>query len=753
MSIGSFMKDATATAAHPGGEGGLLTGARNDVAKTSRKLAQKWGLILAIVGLITALSIVVSSNLAPRYKATAKILIDPKSSRVLSEAPALLPALVLDRESIESEMQVLTSRRLAMQVVSNLNLENVHYFNPESSSGFDPIGSLRQWLRSLLGSFKPATEDLDAGAVTRAKVVDALQEKVDVYREGQSRVVGIDVESDSPTRSAEIANTIIELYLTDQLSNKFAQRKRITDWLEERLKALKESAATSEMAADEFRRKAGLFETKNEFGRPDRIDTQQLAKLSLALVDARAERATAEGRLRSLERGGGSTVSSESINEVISSPVISTLRGQEVRVRQRLADLETEFGPRHPEIIAAKAELKGVQDHIRLEIGRIVESLRRDVNRAQVREGELARAVDQLKADTADQNAKQIRLNAMVREADANQKILEEFLSRAKETSAVQALSEPDARVISYAEPPILPSFPKKFQIVALSFLGSLAAACGLVLLLDSLKRGFRTEEEVEHALGLRVIAVVPQIPRRDKEATSQSLLEYLDKHPTPGFNEAILGLRNALLTSGEGKPPRSLLFTSSLPHEGKSTIASSFARFIAEHGARVILVATDFRRPSIGHILGLKEGKGLTDYLAGQAGLTDILKRDQRSSLTVITSGSRRSSDHGLVDQGRMKELIDTLSAQYDTIILDSAPALVVTDAIALCSLVEQTLIVTRWDNTWQEDVIKTVRKLRQARACVTGIVLNNVNISRYAMYAYGNSKAYLQGYTRYYS
>jgi polysaccharide biosynthesis transport protein len=99
----------------------------------------------------------------------------------------------------------------------------------------------------------------------------------------QSRVVGIDVESDCPTRSAEIANTIIELYLTDQLSNKFAQRKRITDWLEERLKTLKESAATSEMAADEFRRKAGLFETKNEFGRPDRIDTQQLAKLSLAL--------------------------------------------------------------------------------------------------------------------------------------------------------------------------------------------------------------------------------------------------------------------------------------------------------------------------------------------------------------------------------------------------------------------------------------------------------------------------------------
>ena len=242
-------------------------------------------------------------------------------------------------------------------------------------------------------------------------MIDDFVKKVYVQREGQSRVIGVSAETKSPIKSAQIANTLSELYFLDHIENQFAQRKRMANWLDERLTEFRSAASASQKAVEDYRREAGLFSSRDEAGRTERIDTQQLTQISSQLIQARSDRAALEARLRTVERvdrSGGADL--ESVPEVIANPVIGNLRSQEARVQQRTADLETEFGPRHPSMIASKSELQDIRANIRREIGRVLASLRNEVTRARARENVLQETYKELEARTAVQNSREIKL-------------------------------------------------------------------------------------------------------------------------------------------------------------------------------------------------------------------------------------------------------------------------------------------------------------------------------------------------------
>ena len=732
----------------------MFASQRDDFLRSLGHIKRRWRLVLAIVVAVVLATTVIVFQMPPRYTAQAKILIDPRSARFLEEQTPVMPGMLVDRESIESEIQIITSRQLAARLVDRLNLiENPEFNSALETPSIVNVGALtaqiRAYLERTLGAGGSAEDDsgIDPKARIRSKVIDAFAKSLSAVREGQSRVITVSMTAKNPVQAAEIANAVSEYYLVDHLDNKLAQRRRTSRWLEQRLAELKTAVAASDRAVEDYRRASGLFQTQDDFGRVQRLDTQQLTKISAELIDARADRTHLEAKLREAEgaRPGGQ----EDVPEVISSNVVAQLRAQETRVTQRIADLQSDYGPRHPRLIAAENELVEIRTNIKKEIRRIVAGMRNEVARARARESALESAVKQLERKTADQNSRQIRLNELAREAEANQQILEQFMAQTKQIAARQALQEPDSRIIAYAEPPVTPSWPKKQLILLVASLGALLLGSALVLFLERVNSAVRTESDVEEATGLRVVGVIPSMGRRRSGA---SLTRAIVKHPSSNFAEAMRSVHTSLLMDPSGTPPKSILFTSAYPGEGKSTVAACFARAVADQGLRVAIIDADLRRPQIAKIFGLSDKPGLTDLLTRQASLQDILHAETGATLCVIPSGSKKSAAGNLLAGDGLAPLIAKLGEHFDLIVVDTPPILVVSDALVVSRHVDSTAMIVRWNDTGREDVLKGVRQLREIGANIRGIILNAVKMRDYAGYSYGKPNAYMRAYSRYY-
>jgi exopolysaccharide transport family protein len=732
----------------------MFVAQRDDVVRSLGHIKRRWRLVLAIVGAAAVITTIILFQVSPRYTAHAKILVDPRSARFLEEQTPVMPGMLVDRESIESEIQIITSRQLAAQLVDRLNLIESPEFNPTlTTSSFINFSAWKAQVRSFLeatfgvGGTTEAESGIDPRARVRSQVIDAFSRSLSVVREGQSRVITVSMTAKNPVQAAEIANAVSEYYLVDHLDNKLAQRRRTAKWLEQRLAELKAAVAASDRAVEDYRRATGLFQTQDDFGRVQRLDTQQLTKVSAELIDARADLTHLEAKLREAE--ASRSRGQEDVPEVISSNVIAQLRAQETRVTQRIADLQSDYGPRHPRLIAAENELVEIRTNIKKEISRIIAGIRNEVARARARESALENAVKQLERKTADQNSRQIRLNELARETEANQQILEQFMSQTKQIAARQALQEPDSRIIAYAEPPVVPSWPKKQLILLVASLGALLLGSALVLFLERVNSAVRSEADVEEVTGLRVVGVIPSMGRRRSGA---SLTREIVKHPSSHFAEAMRSVHTSLLMDPSGTPPKSILFTSAYPGEGKSTVAACFSRAVADQGLRVVIIDADLRRPQISKIFGLSEKPGLADLLRRQASIQDVLRADKGATLCVIPAGDRKPGPANILAGDELAPLLAKLADHFDLVVVDTPPVLVVPDALLVCRHVDSTAMIVRWNDTGREDVVKGVRQLREVGANIRGIVLNAVKMRAYAGYAYGKPSAYMRGYSRYY-
>jgi capsular exopolysaccharide synthesis family protein len=741
----------------------LVFSRRDELREGMKRLWRRRWLIATITFLGTAASGVVTLTMTPKYTSTAQLLVDPRGARQFQTDAPVLPSLLVDRESIESEIQILGSRRLVGTLVDRLKLVEDPEFNPTLAakpSGFRRffagyMASARDWLRSITRTTDGTAVGLDPASVTRANTVDGVAKSLSITREGQSRVLSISVTSRDPVRAAEMANTLAELYLLDHLDNRLEQKKRVTNWLETRLNELRTAAIASERTTQEYRREAGLFETRTETGSTERIDTQQLTQLSSELIRAQTDRMALEAKLREVEAARGPD-GHEAVPEVLNSPVIASLRTQEVRVKQRNADLENEYGARHPRMVAARGELEEIRSNIGKEVAKTIEGLRNEVRRARAREAAVQSSLRELERKTADQNARQVNLNELVRENDANQRILQQFLEQTKELSAKQALDEPDARIIANAEPPTTPSFPKKTVLVALALLGSLSTAGGLALLLERIYSRFRTREDVEMVLGLPTLVAVPAVLPREfqsaKRRVSGKSARILSEAPME-FVEALNNLHVAMLSRGPGEIEGSTLFTSAFPGEGKSTLAAAFARTLARHEKRVVLIDCDVRKPEVASMFGIKPHPGVSEVLFGKATAEVVVQSDPGSSMHIISAGLALKQSGRALSQDNLLPLLEKLSSQYDAVILDAGPVLLAPDAALLSRYVTRTVLVVRWNATSQQDVHRCMKMLIEAKGNIAGVILNHVDVNKYAFDAYNAAGAYLRAYRKYYA
>jgi capsular exopolysaccharide synthesis family protein len=269
-----------------------------------------------------------------------------------------------------------------------------------------------------------------------------------------------------------------------------------------------------------------------------------------------------------------------------------------------------------------------------------------------------------------------------------------------------------------------------------------------LVHLLELADGTFRSGEDVRACLGLRCLALIPEIGRRMRGRGQ--LFDYALDKPLSPFAEQIRALRAALWV-GRARP-RIVAFTAARPSEGKTTVTLALARLAALCGERVVAVDCDVRQPSMGRMLGIDGGAGLIDCLQGRATLADVIRRDSATGLAVVPAGLLREDALALFMSGTMATLLQQLRQDYDLILLDAPPAHAMTDARVIAGMAEATVLCVRWHSTPFGVVRDALGLLEEAQASVAGVTLTRVDVRAHARSGFADAEVYHPRYGGYF-
>jgi capsular exopolysaccharide synthesis family protein len=737
-----------------------------DVLRVMR--TRKWTIMVTAVVVVAAVALMVSS-MTPLYRATSYVMIDPKQSNV-TNTNAVVGDLSTDSASIENQVQVLRSRSLAGTVVDKLTLMGaVDLINPPPPEGstlgekLDPANLLgpdwfgAEWFKAenwawlswdslkanalalLRTEEAPPAEAPPPGSPDlRNMYIDILLGNLTVTAQGRSTAIALTYQSEVPENAALIANAFANAYVENQVSVKSAVTQNASEWLADRLKELSAQTQASERTVELYKAEKNLTDTSAPGGAPGTtILQQQLSALNLQLINAQSDLAQQEAKYNqmvSLRESGRSA----DVSQVVASPLISQLRQQEVELTRQEAELSTKYGPLHPRIVDLQSQKENLDGKIDEEVRRVIETVQSDVNVARARVRSLQTSLADLTNRSQGENLSRVKLSELSSAAASNRAVFEAFLSRFKEIEGSDAIQAPDARVISQATLPKSPSFPNKTMFLGAAVPGGLVLGLLLAMLSESLGKGFRTQEQVERILSLPVLAALPEVSGSSR--TRRRAADRVINKPMSSFAEAVRGLQLGLVLNG--KPPKVVVVTSSVPSEGKTTVAMSLARLAARSLPRVVLLDADLRQPSVVKAMNIAHPKfGLTEALTGTP-VEECLFKDPISDVLVLPA-RRLSNPSDVLASARLAGVIERLSASSDLLVIDSPPLLATNDARILAQFADAVLFVVRWERTSREAAQHALRSLTDAMAPVAGVVFSRADWEQFHYYNYGDRES----------
>lgn len=734
-------------------------------------LRRQYALILFVAALAVVISLIYLRVTPPSYTAQVKVLFgSPKAQFVQQQS--LLVESPLDVTQLASQIEILKSKSIAASVVNQINLAD----DPDFNASAQPL----QKLLSIFGgtsSAAPAKHDDKTDAEAKDRLITAFQDKLQVSRVGMSNAIEIGYSSRSPQRAAQVANAIANTYIADQLNAKFEANRNAASWLQERLRELGQQALTAERAVNAFKAQNNIVAVG---GRP--IDEQQVTDLNGRLVAARAQTSDALARLdryqiilRQNEANNANASLDASVSDALSSPIINNLRQQYLELSRRETDWSARFGRDHLAVVNLRTRMRDLRTSILDEVRRLSETARSDHEVAKQRQEEIEKQLAQAVSQSRTTNSAEATMRELETSAKSYRSLYESFLQRYM--GAVQQESFPitEARVISPASPPQNKSKPKSILVIAFGLLGGLVLGTGLALLRDMMDRVFRTSAQVEATLHMPCISLIPLL--KDVEPKQlQSRHEHTDRTSDQGtivrragvywaasemplsrFAESIRSIKLAVDLNVTNSSNKVVGITSSLPNEGKSTIAAALAQLMAHAGANVIVVDCDLRNPSLSRNLAPHANVGLIEVISGRCPLDQAICKDPKTNLAFLPTVKKQPLFHTseMLSAPTTKQLFDHLRATYDYVVVDLPPLAPIIDVRATAPLIDCLVLAIEWGRTKTDVVQHALHTAPSLHTALIGAVLNKTDmqaIGRYDNYHndyYSNKHFARYGYT----
>jgi capsular exopolysaccharide synthesis family protein len=672
--------------------------------------------ILGFVAAGLLATLVVSSRITPVFEATATVDID-------RQTPPGVVGQEASRSMLNDADQFLATQIRLIQ----------------SDSVLRPVAQ-----RYRLLDHERQLRDLDPSRRAGVEQAPVLLKRLKVGRPPNTYLLLVSYRSPEPQLAADVANAIAQSYLEHTYNIRIRSSASLSSFMEKQLEELRAKMERSSQALAQFERELNVINPEEKTN----IVSARLLQLNTEFTNAQGERVRKEAAFNSA-RGGtleAALVSSQ-------GEALKRLAERLNETQERFAEAKAHYGANHPEyrkLAAQSAELRRQMDATRADITRRIEIEYRE---ALNRESMLGKAVQETKAEFDRLNARSFEYQSLKREAEADKKLYEELVRKIKEAGINAGFQNSAIRIADPARPPVKPVFPNVRLNLALALLLSTLVAVGVALTCDVLDNTIRDPEQVARRLNTEVIGSLPVVKawrgRLGPAAggvPAAALVRASDAdHSITGFEEAIRTLRNSILLSDFDRRMKSLLVTSAVPGEGKSTTAANLAVAHAEQGYRTLLIDGDLRRPSVHRRFNVPGALGLSNVLVAEVPWRDALVKIERpAELHILPAGppSRRAAD--LIGRG-LVELLDEACLEYDLVVLDAPPMLGFAEPLQMATAVDGVVVVARAGETPRTAVANVLGTLGRLRAKVVGLVLNEVHreTSR-GYYYYGHYRKY---------
>jgi polysaccharide biosynthesis transport protein len=774
-----------------------------------------------IITLIFLLCLVISAAyilMSERWYAGRAVLIVETPKMQLFQYQAPLSDAALNSASIDTQIQILNSDDIALSVIKELHLDEDAEFI-SSSSGI--LGTIRRFPGDLINGALRAIFPLAAGTSTQGspeyRALQTFHTRLKVKRLAVTYAMEINFESRDAYRAAQVANTIADAYELNAFQAKYQITDRAAKWLQGRLQELREQASDSERAVVNYKANNNIVDTGGRL-----MNEQQLAELNSTLIQARASTAEAKARLDRVQQIVASgdidpdDAAAATVADTLRNDVIAKLRTQYLEHERRAAQWGARYGAGHLAVVSLREQMVELRHSIFEELKRTAESYKSDYAIAKAREESIQQSLDRMASQSHATDEARITLRNLEASAQTSRDLYDSFLQRHMQSVQQQSSPVSDSRLITHARPPLMPSWPRPFLIMALGSLGGLIFGGALGALREISDRVFRSTQQIGEHLQANCIAVIPRVselkrtdstfekakaanPALAFKGTDESdsklrfrmpisipkismpknlwLINYeaiaspsrplrrrrrrrtllrdtnvcwmVANAPFSRFSESIRAVKVAA-DSSIVRANKTIGITSSLPNEGKSTVALSLATIINQGGGRAVLVDCDLRNPALSFMLTPDAKAGLLEIVAGKAAIEDVLWREPVTGLAfvpaVLTTRVAHSSD--ILASKEMRSLFDQLRAMYDYVIVDLSPLAPVVDVRVMTPLVDSFLFVVEWGNTKIEVAQHALTNARGVCDNLLGIVLNKADMRTFGRYANGQDSYYNNPY-----
>jgi exopolysaccharide transport family protein len=687
--------------------------------------------IIGLAVVVTLLAALVAFQMTPIYRSTALLLIENSKSKALSLSDLYDIQGSAGQESFNSQVQILKSRPIAELVINKLELLKDPTFNPPKESG---------WFAS---EAEGTPEEIAAKEFESA--LNRFSRSLTIEPILKSQIVKISFDSPDKELAAKVANAVAEAYIENDLEARSQMTQRANVWLTQRMDGLRQKLEVSEKNLQAYREKENIIDSK---GVALSGTAKQLEEISTNLITMRQRLAEAEGIYVQVKDQRGQPIEVlESIPAVLKSTSVQQMKEAESSAQRKLNELQSRYTSAHPKVIAAESELKSARETLKREIEAVISGITKEYELAKNNVQATSRALEQIKADIQNLTRKEFQLSVLQREAESNKQLYDLFVNRAKETDVASNLQSTAGRVVDPAIVSVAPLKPKKKMIVGIAFILGLLAGIAIVFVLDYLDNTLHSVPDVERRLGVDVLGTV-QVLDEAALAGKPAARAFLSD-PNSLFSESIRSVRTSVLLSSIDEHHRVVMVTSTVPSEGKTTIAINLA-FALGQMKKVLLVDGDMRRPSLAKSLGGLDGvRGLVDYLAEDATLEECIRPTDSPNVFVLTAGKNLSSPLELLSSQRFGETIAKVKDMFDMVIIDCPPLKPVSDSLVISRYANAVLYVVKADSTPHQLASAAIRRLHDIEAPLLGVILNqldNKRTDRYGHYSYQYEYTYGQ-------
>ncbi len=687
-------------------------------------LSTHWLLIVISCVVAGALTSIVELRVPNQYTSRAQIRVDTRDRLHLSELTSAAIASSDPDQELTTELAVINGPGLAYDVVRRLKLCTRAEFINDSQV--------------------PLAAD-SVTSLPETTCVEKFRSGLTVERVLKTNLIDVAYRSASPALAETLANATVDAYIEQGFRSRYESTNRVADWLGTKLDDLRKQVESSQGKLLDAQKRLGVLDPGNThdssiyIGRLQSLYQQYAAAQNQTLL-LEAEDQMAQGT---------------KVPVILTSyapsaaAAVTALQAQIDSLISQVSSYRATYGPNYPLVQQATQQLNQAEKQLDLQLAELRTQIHSQYLTAKRNETAVQLAIDKQTVEVSSLSGETIKFSQASQEYDANRLLYQGLLTRLREAGVLAGLSSNSVDILNIARVPVTPSGPNRRLIISAGVALGLLIGCGLGILRDALRTGFKSIEDIEQTVRAPVVGILPRFKHTgggpSKAPISDNAL-WVSRNPQSQIAEAFRSLRTAILLSRPNKPPKVLTVTSSIASEGKTTISINLAAVLSQSGARVLLIDADMRRPSLGRRLNLSNRHGLSDFLSGGSEAEAVLQEvPEIAGLKVLSAGPIPPFPAELLGSEKMREAIRKFSAEFDYVVIDNAPILAVTDPTLCALLSDINLLVIRHAGATRAAVVRASEILATAGFSKVALILNSLDdISAKYMGYYGVGQYY---------